>query len=149
MYSVKFDFDPVTEAISNVKITKVKSKFEDISSPVVQLTDSKLLLSPSAIELLDVKLGERIGVNYIQKNNELTFPVIGKAEIFGDADTGNKLAKNNTVPFRGTQKTILAKYGQLFELQEYKPGMFRMLQIDESELPSSELQTELKELKEI
>ena len=78
-------------------------------------------------------------LGYIQKNNEITIPVIGKAEAFADPNAGNKVSKNNTVSFKGTQKTILTKYGQLFKIKEYKPGMFRMDPINEADLIPADL----------
>lgn len=137
MYKVSFEFDPESEAVYNVKVVKTASKFETIDLPVVELGDSKLIMSPKAISLLKASVGDRISVNYIQKSNECTFPVIGKSEVFTDKNAGNKLTKTNTVSFRGTQKTILTEYGTLFELSEYKPGMFKMTQIDSSRLETS------------
>lgn len=75
---------------------------------------------------MSANYGDRIAVNYVQKTNELTFPVIGKSEIFCDPNAGNKITKSNTVLFKGTQKDLLLKYGQKFELEEYKPGMFKL-----------------------
>ena len=61
-------------------------------------------------------------------------PVIGNAEMFADPNAGNKLSKSNTVSFKGTQRTILTKYGQLFKIEEYRPGMFKMESINEADL---------------
>lgn len=149
MYTVKFDFDPESESVSNVKVTKIASKFDNTDLAIVQLGDSKLVLSPKAVELLELPVGGRVSVNYIQKSNELTFPVIAKSEKFADPDSGNKLTIKNTIAFRGTQKQILSKYGNLFELKEYKDGIYKMVQIDESELSHPELESEINELKEI
>lgn len=101
----------------------------NMAVPIVEISDNKLIISPPAKELMSAKYGDRIAVNYVQKNNEITIPVIGKAEIFADPNAGNKLTKNNTVSFKGTQKIILTKYGQLFEIEEYKPGMFKMIPV--------------------
>ena len=57
----------------------------------------KLILSPLALQILNVNPGDRLSINYIQKNNENTFPVIGKAEIFADPENGQKLTKSNTI----------------------------------------------------
>ena len=69
-----------------------------------------------------------------QKNNEVTFPVIGKSEVFSDPESGNKLSRNGTVSFKGTQQTILSKYGQLFRIEEINDGMFKMIAITEADL---------------
>lgn len=134
MLKVSFDFDEELKAVSNVKVTKVSSKYDNIDLPVIEVGDSKLIMSPKAIELMSLHYGDRVAVNYIQENNEITIPVIGKAEVFADPMAGNKLSKNNTVSFKGTQKTILTKYGQLFKIAEYQPGMFGMMSINEIDL---------------
>lgn len=134
MLKISFDFDVESQAVTNVKVVNVPSKYDNVDLPVVEVGDSKLIMSPKAIELMSAKCGDRITVNYIQKNNEITIPVIGKAEAFADPNAGNKLSKNNTVSFKGTQKTILTKYGQLFQIEEYKPGMFKMNSINETDL---------------
>lgn len=134
MLKISFDFDETTNSVTNVKVVKTASKFENLDLPIVELGDSKLIISPKAIELLSAQIGDRISVNYIQESNELTFPVIGKSEMFTDKDAGNKLAKTNTVSFRGSQKTCLSNYGRLFKLQEQRPGVYKMIKIEESDL---------------
>lgn len=138
MLKISFDFDEISNAVTNVKVVKAASKFENITLPIVELGDSKLIMSPSAIELLSAQVGDRISVNYIQKSNELTFPVIGKSEVFTDKEVGNKLSKNNTVSFRGAQRNCLSKYGKLFKLEEQRPGVYKMIQIEESDLTVSD-----------
>jgi hypothetical protein len=147
MLKISFDFDETTNSVTNVKVVKTASKFENLDLPIVELGDSKLIMSPKAIELLSAQIGDRISVNYIQKNNELTFPVIGKSEVFTDKEAGNKLSKTNTVSFRGSQKTCLSQYGNLFKLEALRPGVFKMVKIEESEL--SEADPEFKEETEI
>jgi hypothetical protein len=147
MLKISFDFDETTNSVTNVKVVKTASKFENLDLPIVELGDSKLIMSPKAIELLSAQIGDRISVNYIQKNNELTFPVIGKSEVFTDKEAGNKLSKTNTVSFRGSQKTCLSQYGNLFKLEALRPGVFKMVKIEESEL--SEVDPEFKEETEI
>lgn len=147
MLKISFDFDETTNSVTNVKVVKTASKFENLDLPIVELGDSKLIMSPKAIELLSAQIGDRISVNYIQKNNELTFPVIGKSGVFTDKEAGNKLSKTNTVSFRGSQKTCLSQYGNLFKLEALRPGVFKMVKIEESEL--SEADPEFKEETEI
>ena len=147
MLKISFDFDETTNSVTNVKVVKTASKFENLDLPIVELGDSKLIMSPKAIELLSAQIGDRISINYIQKNNELTFPVIGKSEVFTDKEAGNKLSKTNTVSFRGSQKTCLSQYGNLFKLEALRPGVFKMVKIEESEL--SEADPEFKEETEI
>ncbi len=151
MLKVSFEFDEESKAVTNVKVVKVPSKYDNIDLPIVEIGDSKLIMSPKAVSLLSAQCGDRIAVNYIQKSNELTIPVIGKAEVFSDPENGNKLTKSNTVSFKGTQKTILSKYGQLFKIEECRPGMFKMIKIDESDLSKAgtDLDTENSDLLKI
>lgn len=134
MLKISFDFDIESQAVTNVKVVNVPTKYDNIDLPIVEVGDSKLIISPKAISLMSAHFGDKISVNYIQQNNELTIPVIGKSEVFSTPDAGNKLSKNNTISFKGTQKTILTKYGQLFKIEEYKPGMFKMISINEMDL---------------
>lgn len=134
MLRISFDFDIETQAVTNIKVISKSSKYDNIDLPIIEVGDNKLIMSPKAIELMSVHYGDRIAVNYIQENNEVTFPIIGKADVFADPNAGNKLSKSNTVSFKGTQRTILTKYGQLFKIEGYRPGMFRMDSINESDL---------------
>lgn len=93
MLKVSFEFDEESKAVTNVKVVKVPSKYDNIDLPIVEIGDSKLIMSPKAVSLLSAQCGDRIAVNYIQKSNELTIPVIGKAEVFSDPENGNKLTK--------------------------------------------------------
>lgn len=67
MLKISFDFDETTNSVTNVKVVKTASKFENLDLPIVELGDSKLIMSPKAIELLSAQIGDRISVNYIQK----------------------------------------------------------------------------------
>lgn len=134
MFKVSFDFDVESQVITNVKVTNVPTKYDDIDLPIIEVSDNKLIISPKAIKLMSATYGERITINYIQKSNEVTIPVIGKAEAFADPNAGNRLTKSNTVSFKGIQRTILTKYGQLFTISEYKPGMYQMAPINEADI---------------
>lgn len=134
MLTISFDFNEDTKTVTNVKVVKVPSKYDNVKIPIVELTDNKLILSPLACQEMGVDIGDRIVVNYIQKNNEVTLPVIGKSEVFSDPEAGNKLTRSGTVSFKGTQQTILSKYGQLFRIAEVKDGMFGMFAITEADL---------------
>lgn len=138
MLRVSFDFDVTSEIVTNVKVVDIPSKYDTISIPIVELGNNKLIVSPKAISLMSVNYGDRIAVNYMQESNELTFPVIGKAEVFADPAAGSKLSKINTISFKGIQRTMLARYGQLFKIGEYKPGMFKMTPINESDLAQTD-----------
>lgn len=139
MFKISFDFHEDSEAITNIKVMNIPNKYDDIDLPVIELSNNKLIISPKAIELMSVKYGDRISVNYVQVNNEITFPVIGKAEIFASHDAGNRITKINTVSFKGVQSSILSKYGILFQLQLWKPGIFKMNPINESDLAKANI----------
>ena len=49
--------------------------------------------------------------------------------MFTDPTGGNALSKSNTVSFRGNQRTVLLEYGNLFKLEPFKEGMFKLVPI--------------------
>ena len=148
MFRISFDFDAETQTVSNIQVENSTAKYESINLALVEVADAKLLFSKQAVELLSAKTGDRIAVNYVQKNNECTFPVIGKAEVFTDPSAGNLLTRINTMSFKGAQKATLLRYGQSFRLEPYKDGMFKMIPIDDLEIcaADSELIDENNEL---
>ena len=129
----------------------MKNKFEGINIPIIEIGDKKLILSLKVLEILDAKPGERLSINYIQKNNEETFPVIGKSEIFADPENGQKITKSNTISFRGNQRKILEQFGNLFLLEIYTDHMYKMISIEENDLieVNNELEEEINILNEI
>lgn len=129
MFKISFDFDETTKKISNIKVVSEEIKEVDLSNPVMLVLDNKLKLSDSAINLLNAKANDRIAINYWMVNNEETFPVIGKSEVFTDPDGGNRLTQTNTVSFRGKQRETLLMYGDQFKLEEFKDGMFKLVSI--------------------
>lgn len=115
--------------------SNMKNKFEGINVPIIELGDKKLILSPLVLQILNVNPGDRLSINYIQKNNENTFPVIGKAEIFADPENGQKLTKSNTISFRGNQHKFLTQFGNLFKIEMYAKDIYKMVAInDEKEI---------------
>lgn len=89
--------------------------------------ENKLMLSQEAVDILEASAGDRMAINYVQITNQETFPVIGKSEVFGDPNSGNKLTKSNTVSFRGIQRDMLSKYGTNFNLELYKNKMYKLI----------------------
>lgn len=129
MFKISFDFDETTKRVSNIKVVSETPKEIDLSNPTLSVLDNKLKLSGSAISLLNAKANDRLAINYWMVNNEETFPVIGKAEVFTDRDGGNRLTQTNTVSFRGRQRDTLLLYGDQFTLEEFKDGMFKLVPI--------------------
>ena len=137
MLNISFDFDPVTQKVTNVvvkdtegktvKPKTTKSSSIDTSKPLLVVADNKLVLNDPLITMLNVEAGDRITVNYYTVNNQETFPVIGRSDVFADPQSGNKLTKSNTICFRGNQRTVLLEYGEEFTIEEFKPGMFKLI----------------------
>lgn len=146
MFNISFDFDEVTQKVSNLKVISLSKINLDEGEPLVQLMDNKLKLTPKAIEMIGAQVGDRIQVNYWTENNHNTFPLIGRSEFFTDKEEGSKLTKSNTVSFRGNKNTVLKVYGELFKLEEFKDNMFRLVKVEtENEATESE-QKELEDL---
>lgn len=146
MFNISFDFDEVTQKVTNLKVISLSKVNLDESEPLVQLMDNKLKLTPKAIEMIGAQVGDRIQVNYWTENNHNTFPLIGRSEFFTDKEEGSKLTKSNTVSFRGNKNTVLKVYGELFKLEEFKDNMFRLVKVEtENEATESE-QKELEDL---
>lgn len=146
MFNISFDFDEVTQKITNLKVTSLSKVNLDEGEPLVQLMDNKLKLTPKTIEMIGAQVGDRIQVNYWTENNHNTFPLIGRSEFFTDKEEGSKLTKSNTVSFRGNKNTVLKVYGELFKLEEFKDNMFRLVKVEtENEATESE-QKELEDL---
>lgn len=146
MFNISFDFDEVTQKVTNLKVTSLSKVNLDEGEPLIQLMDNKLKLTPKAIEMIGAQVGDRIQVNYWTENNHNTFPLIGRSEFFTDKEEGSKLTKSNTVSFRGNKNTVLKVYGELFKLEEFKDNMFRLVKVEtENEATESE-QKELEDL---
>lgn len=144
MLKISFDLDEVTKKISNLKVVSVSK--EILESPTLEVLDNKLKLSKAAIDLLKVKVKDKIAVNYWTVDNELTFPVIGKAESFTDCNGGNALTKTGTVSYRGQQRDVLLEYGSLFTIEIFKDDMFRLKPIQSEE---TSLNTENNDLQDL
>ena len=134
MLHISFNLNQDTLEVSDIKVLDMSHKYKNVLLPIIKIEDNRLCLSENSVKLLQVNVGDRLSINYLQLNNEQTIPVIGKSEVFLDYNAGNKLTKNYTVSFKGLQKTILSKYGTLFMLQEYKANMYKLISINEEEL---------------
>lgn len=146
MFNISFDFDEVTQKVTNLKVTTLSKVNLDDGEAMVQLMDNKLKLTPKAIELIGAQAGDRIQVNYWTEDNHNTFPLIGKSEVFTDAEEGSKLTKSNTVSFRGNKNTTLKIYGNLFKLEPFKDGMFKLVKVEEENESTEIEQNELDNL---
>ena len=73
MFNISFNFDEVTQKVSNLKVTSLSKVNLDESEPLVQLMDNKIKLTPKTVEMIGAKVGDRIQVNYWTENNHNTF----------------------------------------------------------------------------
>ena len=118
MLKISFEFDEVSQKISNLKVESanaIVNKAYDL-----RVDDNKIELTSSAINKLKAIAGDRISVNYWTVDNQTTYPIISKSEVFTDGADGNKLTKKGTVSFKGQQRTSLLKFGSLFTFSEFK-----------------------------
>ena len=144
MFTISFDFDETTKKVTNIKVVSI-DKTLPTSDNYLEVQDNKLKLGKEAISLLEATSGDRIQVNYWTVNNQETFPVIGKSATFTDSTGGNALSKSNTISFRGNQRAVLLEYGNLFKLEPFKEGMFKLVPITNEE----SLEKEQKELDDL
>lgn len=144
MLKISFDLDEVTKKISNLKVVSISN--EVLESATVEVLDNKLKLSKAAIDMLGASANEKITINYWTVDNELTFPVIGKAEAFTDSDGGNRLTRSNTISYRGQQRDILLEYGSLFTLESFKDSIFKMNKVQVEDESLNTEKTDLQDL---
>lgn len=137
--TVTFQFDPETETVSDLqtfvdgvekkkKTTKKVSTKEIIMEDEAILTreDNKLVLNNKCAATLEVKAEDRIIIKY-EKIGKKRVPIIGTDLSFEEEGSGNKITKTNTVTYRGKANTVLAEYGTVFKLENYKPGIWRLV----------------------
>ena len=133
MFTISFNFDETTQAITNLKVIDLnivpKNGIIDVAKASIKLNDDALML-------LHAVAGDRISVQYWNVDKETTIPLIAKAEKFTDKQDGNKLTKSGTVSFKGEQHDVLTIYGTHFKMEEWKDGIFKLIPITES--PKSE-----------
>ena len=97
-------------------------KVKDDGSEIPHLTviEGKWQLNNAAIALTGFEPDMKIDIRY-EKQGKLTTPIL-----LAD-DKGNRLTKTFTVSCKGQKREQLLKYGTLFEIQEYKDGMFKLI----------------------
>ena len=125
--SVETDTNSVTT--KDQKSKKSVSKVMNVSENDIELLNGKFQLSNESIEKLNASVGDRIGINYINKDGEF-YPVISRSAVFGDPESGNKLTKSLTVSFKGKQLESLKQYGSKFSLikdETLPEGVFKLV----------------------
>lgn len=150
MLRVSFEFDEVSQKISNLKVESANAIVNKSYDLLVD--ENKLELTSSAINKLGAIAGDRISVNYWTVDNQTTYPIISKSEVFTDGADGNKLTKKGTISFKGQQRTSLLKFGSLFTFSEFKDkngevkdNVFILTPVDESSSQSENDFTDVKE----
>ena len=123
---LNIEVKPLTQVSDPKDITITEYNVDEAT---VTVADNKLVLSKEAVKALGGVAGDRITINYWTVDSEMTFPVIGKSECFGDSTGGNRLTKSNTVSFRGTQRDILLEYGSFFKLIRFN-NYFKMEKVE-------------------
>lgn len=119
MLKISFEFDEITQKVSNLKVTSCNSE-SNSKTYDVEVDENKLNLTSEAINKLGVVAGDRISVNYWTENNQTTYPIISKSDVFTDGADGNKVTKKGTISFKGQQRASLLKFGSLFTFSEFK-----------------------------
>lgn len=119
MLKISFDFDETTQKVSNLKVVNT-SVTASIKEYDLEVDENKLNLTSDAVSKLGAVAGDRISVNYWTVDNQTTYPIISKSDVFTDGSDGNKMTKKGTVSFKGQQRSSLLKFGSLFTFSEFK-----------------------------
>ena len=120
MLKISFDFDEITKKVTNVKVVTSDSIETTTKEYDLEVDENKLSLTSNAVNKLGAVAGDRIAINYWTVDNQTTYPIISKADVFTDGSDGNKITKKGTISFKGQQRTSLLKFGSLFTFSEFK-----------------------------
>lgn len=74
----------------------------------IVLQENKAVISENLVKLLDAKPGDRVAIEYSNKDDILC-PIVTLS------DSGNKLSQSNTFIFKGQDRDFLAQFGTEFE----------------------------------
>lgn len=128
---IKISYDAEKDEITdysvvsaNTKVAKETTSETDLKTVI--LDNSKLTIPKELLLLIEATADSRIVVQYEKLGSEI-FPVIGTADAFNNTVTGNKIAKNNTVAYKGSKNDALARFGNIFEYEEYAPRVYKLL----------------------
>lgn len=127
-----------------MKVVTISKEVEEL--PTIEVLDNKLKLSDSALKKMGVSANDRLSIEYWTVDNQTTFPIIGKSEVFTDSENGNRLTKSKTLSFKGQQRTILLEYGNFFRLEEFKENMYKLVPIN---LEEDDLKNEEEDLSKL
>ena len=138
---VTFEYDTETELVSNVqcnvdgvekkkRVTKAKAKVEEemAAEPLITREETKLVFNNKIVADMGIEYEDRIVIKWEKvKNSKTVFPIIGKDEAFDEEGAGNKVTKANTIGYKGKQNTVLAEFGEVFTIEPYKDGIWKLI----------------------
>ncbi len=94
MLKISFDFDESTQKVTNVKVTKSNSTTPaSTNGEDLVVEENKLVLTTDAVNKLGAVAGDRISINYWTVDNQTTYPIISKSEVFTDGANGKFFVK--------------------------------------------------------
>lgn len=111
------DFKEVKKSSTSTRTKKPKD-----TDPVAKLTvlDGKVQLNNAAIELTGFEPEDKIAIKY-EKKGRLITPILMQND-----KEGNRLTKTYTIFCRGGKRDELLRYGDVFELEPYNEGTFKL-----------------------
>lgn len=116
------------------KIAKKNEALED-PNPYIILEDNKLVFNKAAVDFMELEPGvSNIKIKYESNEKGIYYPIIAKIETFG-VKSGNKLAKNLSVIYKGKNSEVLKTHGESFRLEKHPSGVFKMLSSIEKDIP--------------
>lgn len=165
MLKISFNFDEASKSVSGLKVENYTPKIKEINVPdetayELQVQENKLVFSKSALEKMQAKADDRISIQYWSEGIGKSIPLVGKAQAFTDRMDGNRLSKAGTVAFRGEKRATLVQFGEYFNLEEFKEGIWKLIPIkiekendsleqettDAENLNNTEIDTEINEI---
>lgn len=133
MYKISFCFDEVTKSVSNLKVDGYVPKIKNINTTTESydliVEENKLVLSKDAINKIGARPDDRISVEYWSEGIGKSIPIIGKSQVFTDRLNGNRLTQKGTVAFRGEKRATLIQFGTIFNLEEFKDGIWKLVPV--------------------
>lgn len=134
--TVTFSFNGETNTVSKlncfvngVESKKKTTKTKDIvleDKAILTLESNKIQLNNKAVSDMKLEWEDRIVIKYEKiEGTKKFFPTIA----LGEEGVGNKLTKTNSVIFKGKANTILSQYGNEFELEPFKEGVWKLVTI--------------------
>ena len=134
MLKVSFNFDETNASISGLKVENYTPKIKEINTPDdsicdVQVQENKLVISKSALERMNAKADDRISIQYWSEGVGKSSPLIGKAQAFTDRADGNRITSKGTVAFRGEKRATLVSFGEFFNLEDFKDGIWKLIPV--------------------